>query len=145
MCLNSKRRCLVRNIKISNVEQNLTVCLNSKRRCLVRNIKISNVEQKLTVCLNSKRRCLVRNIKISNVSFKESLLTTKEVEARHDDRPVTMGAGERSGSRQWPLCLWGFSWPGASPGTWEPESSSQSHYTDITRCPEQSAVMGAGE
>ena len=90
-------------------------------------------------------RCLIRNIKINNVWFKESLLTTKEVEVRHDDRPVTMGAGERSGSRQWPLCLWGFSWPGVSPGTWEPESSSQSHYTDITHCPEQSAVVGAGE
>lgn len=57
---------------------------------------------------------------------------------------MTTGAGERSGSRQWPLFLRGFSWPGVGPGTWEPESSSQSHYTDITSCPEQSADVGAG-
>ena len=57
------------------------------------------------------------------------------------------GEGRREGRKQavGPLFLWGFSWPGGSPGTWEPESSSESHYTDITSWPEQSADVGAGE
>ena len=90
-------------------------------------------------------RCLLRNIKIGNIWFTDSPLTTEEVEAMRDGRLASMRAGERAGSRQWPLFLWGFSWPGGSPGTWEPESSSESHYTDITSWPEQSADVGAGE
>lgn len=34
-----------------------------------------------------------------------------------------METDESSGSRQWPLFLWGFSWPSVSPGTSRPEPS----------------------
>ena len=42
---------------------------------------------------------------------------------QHRARPVTMRTDERSGSRQWPLFLWGFSWLGVTqvPGGPEPQ------------------------